>query len=60
MSALQFYTVTQVAFDISLFGVQWGAGQEKVRILKVTKGPHNIVVAEVSAISQHMASQAFL
>lgn len=60
MSALRFYiAMTQLAFDILFFGRLWGAGQEKVRILKVTKGPRNILVTEVSAISEHVSRKAF-
>ncbi len=51
--------MTQLAFDILFFGRLWGAGWEKVRILKVTKSPHNILVTEASAISQHMAGKPF-
>lgn len=61
MSALQYYVaMTQLAFDILFFGELWGAGQEKVRKIKVTKGPCNIWVTEASAISKHMAGKSFI
>lgn len=62
MSALQFFffyvAMQQLAFDILFFG--WGAGQEKVRILKVTKGPRNILVTEASAISHGWQVRPFI
>lgn len=60
MWILQVYIVMQqLTFYILSSGWFWDAGQEKVMILKVTKGHCNILVTGVLAIKKHMAGKAF-